>query len=306
MKTAIFSLIIALSVAGLSLLQFEKYQKLSQTTQSSLTQLGKKLDSNLGDFNTELQKIKTQEQALLSHTISPSFQVAELEYLLLLANTRLETHRDLPGSIQLLKKAQEKIIALNDPHLYPIQEALVLDLATLQSVSLLSTEELWLRITMLIEQLSNLAPRKTAEILTHSESSKETSPTTASLSAKTFSSLLSTWKKNFFDTLKFLQDLVKIRHTPEPIEGVLSQSQQALVQENLRLLLEQLRVSVLNSQEKIYRAALQEAQKNLIRYYQVSDPKVQEMQYNLQELANISLHSDLPRITALELLKTLR
>ena len=148
MKTAIFSLIIAISVGILSAFQFERYQTLSSSTHASLAALENKMNLSLASLRDELTKLKTSEEAILTQAQNPTFKTAELEYLIRLASARLQTTRDLKAAIELLTLAQTKIQTLNDLHLSPLSEAIEKDILTLQQASTLNVEDLWLKVSM--------------------------------------------------------------------------------------------------------------------------------------------------------------
>lgn len=300
MKTAIFSLIIAISAALLSALQFERYQTFSNNTHASLTTLENKMNLALAGFNDELTKLKSSEEAILNRTQNPTFKTAELEYLIRLASTRLQTTRDVKTAIELLTLAQTKIQALNDVSLSPLSEAIGKDIITLQQASTLNVEDLWLKISSIIDQTALLSP----QTITANAQPKEAAPQPQEKQPDT--SRASVWKQRFFESLKSIKDFVKIRHSTQRIEPLLSETQKNLIQENLRALLEQMRLAILTTEDKIFQKALQDTQQWLSQYYDATDPVVQKVQNTITELSAIQLRPTLAPITALEFFNTLR
>ncbi|HXH54969.1 MAG TPA: uroporphyrinogen-III C-methyltransferase [Gammaproteobacteria bacterium] len=300
MKTAIFSLIIAVSVAVLSVLQFDRYQTFSNNTHANLTALENKMNLSLTGFKEELTKLKTSEEAILTRTQNPSFKTAELEYLIRLASTRLQTTRDVKAATELLTLAQTNIQSLNDVSLSPLSEALGKDLSALQKVSLPHVEDLWLKVSELIDQTALISP----QTITANTQSTETTPQLQGKQPTT--SRASLWKQRFFESLESIKDFVKIRHSAQRIEPLLSETQKNLIQENLRSLLEQIRLVILTTEDKIFQKALQDTQQWLSRYYDETDPLVKKIQNTLTELSAIQLRPTLPSITAPEFFNTLR
>lgn len=300
MKTAIFSLVIAISVALLSLLQFDRYQTLSNNTQASLSTLEDKTNQTLVRFKDELAKLKAAEEAILSRTQNPSFKTAELEYLIRLASTRLEATRDVKATTELLTLAQTKIQALNDASLSLLSDAIDKDIATLQQASLPNLEALWLKVSTIIDQTTKLSP----EAITANANQKEV--TQQSKEKQQNTSGISAWKQRFFESLEALKDFIKIRHSTQQIEPLLSETQKNLIQENLRSLLEQLRLAILTTEVKIYQQAIQDIQQWLSRYYGDADPAIKEIQNTLNMLSAIQLRPTLPKMTSLEFFNTLR
>ncbi len=297
MRTAIFSLVISICVALLSLLQFDRYQTFTNNTQSNITALENKINLTLTGFKNELAKLKDAEEAILTRTQNPTFKTAELEYLVRLANTRLEATRDVKATIALLTLAQAKIQTLNDASLSPLSEALDKDLFTLQHTTSPSLEDLWLKVSTIIDQTTKLSPQSMMPA-TQTELTKQ--------NAENNSSVMSTWKRRFFESLEAIKDFIKIRRSTQTIEPMLTETQKGLIQENLRSLLEQIRLAILTTEDTIYQKAIKETQQWLSRYYGETDPTFQEIQNTLNALSGIQLHPVLPKITALEFFNTLR
>lgn len=298
MKTAIFSLVIAISVALLSVLQFDRYQTLANNTQASLTALENKTNLTLVRFEDELTKLKTAEEAILTRTQNPTFKTAELEYLIRLANTRLEATRDVKATTKLLTLAQTNIQALNDTSLSPLSEAIDKDLITLQQASLPNLEDLWLKVSTIIDQTTKLSPETiTANNQKEMRQSQEKQPITSGISA---------WKQRFLESLEAIKDFVKIRHSTQQIEPLLSETQKGLIQENLRSLLEQMRLAILTTEDGIYQHTVQNTQQWLSRYYGDADPTIKEIKNTLNMLSAIQLRPALPKMTSLEFFNTLR
>lgn len=298
MRTAIFSLVISICVALLSLLQFDRYQTFTNNTQSTIAALENKTNLTLTGFKNELAKLKEAEEAILTRTQNPTFKTAELEYLVRLANTRLEATRDVKATIALLTLAQAKIQTLNDASLSPLSEALDKDLFTLQNTALPSLEDLWLKVSTIIDQTTKLSPQSMMPNTTQTDLTKQ--------SVENNGSVMSTWKKRFFESLEAIKDFIKIRRSTQTIEPMLTETQKGLIQENLRSLLEQIRLAILTTEDTIYQKAIQDTQQWLTKYYAETDPTFKEIQNTLNTLSNIQLHPALPKITALEFFNTLR
>lgn len=300
MKTAIFSLIIAISVAILSVLQFDRYQTFSDNTRASLSALENKMNLSLTGFKDELTKLKTLEEAILNRTQNPTFKTAELEYLIRLASTRLQITRDVKAAIELLTLAQTKIQALNDVSLSPLSEAIEKDLITLQRASTLNVEDLWLKVSSIIDEIALISPKAITANTQQKESAAEPQEKQPNASR------VSTFKQRFFESLESIKDFVKVRHSAQRIEPLLSETQKNLIQENLRSQLEQIRLAILTTEDKIFQKSLQDTEQWLSRYYDETDPVVKKMQNTVAKLSAIQLRPALPFITALEFFNKLR
>jgi uroporphyrin-3 C-methyltransferase len=299
-KTSLLSLVIAISVAILSLFQFDRYQTFSKNTQTNLTSLENKTNATLEHFKTDLTTLKTTDEALLTRTQNPSFQTAELEYLVRLANTRLLATRDVKATIALFTLAQTKIQALNDLSLSRLSDAITQDITLLQKSDLPDVTDLWLKVSTVIEQTRQLSPEMIASNANQTKTTEPTSKIEPSLSRTDI------WKKRFFESLETIKDLVKIRRSTQAVEPILSETQKNLIQENLRVLLEQIRLAILTNDDKIYQQALQDTQEWLLRYYGNTNRQVQEIQNTLTGLSTIQLNAPLPHLIAIDFFNTVR
>ena len=305
MKTALFSLIIATSVALLSLLQFNRYQTFSNSTHASLGALENKINLGLAGLKDEVTNLKASEAVLLSRMQNLSFKRAELEYLISLASARLQTTRDFKAAIALLTLAHTKIQTLEDLSLSPLSQALEKDIITLQQAATLNLEDVFLKISSLLHSTALMAP-KTLTTPLPPQAAAPKPPAPAEQTQKPNLSRLSLFKNRLLQSATSIQDLVKIRHAEHPIEPLLSETQKNLIQQNLQSLFEEMRLALLLTEDKIFQKALQETQQWLSRYYDETDPLVKKIQDTLTELSAIPLRPALPIITALEFFNTLR
>lgn len=326
MKTALFSLFISICVAVLSLFQFEKYQKFSYETQASLKKLDGLVTSRLDDFRRDLDKIASQEQALQAQSQaqlqahaqaqaqaqnqnqSSTWMLAEAESLANSAAIRLSTLRDVKSATTLLSLALDKVQAMHEPRLSALQVALNADLTALKNVQVVNTTELWLKITALIEA-SNKLPVRTnpRSAITESTDTTSTESKTAQTEVANSAPIAETnpistaksdsWKETFVRAFSEFKDLIKIRHHTKPIEPLLTAQEQVLAKENLRLMLEQTRFALLNSEMIIYRQSIQEVQQWIDQYFDKTNENVKEVQNALMALAAVNFQPELPSLT---------
>jgi uroporphyrin-3 C-methyltransferase len=295
-KTTIFALIIAISVAVLSLFQFDRYQKFTYKTQTDIAHLEKKVDQTLSEIQTTVSKIKNQTQDLLTRSQQSTAKVSEAEYLSSLANTRLQTTRDVGSAIVLLKTALDRVSTLTDPSFMPLQEALQADLSHLKAVPEPNLPSLWLEVSSIIQKTEPLSPRSMANDLKQKDDKTQPKNTNSKDS----------WQQKLIQSLQEMKDLVKIRHYGKPIEPLLTETQQTIVKEILRSLLEQVRFSILATENALYQQSIRETKEWLTAYFDPTDPTVQAIQQQLTALGDINLTPELPILTSPSQFKTVR
>lgn len=296
MKTTIFTLIIAVAVAILSLFQFDRYQKFTYNTQTEIANLEKKLNSSLAEIQKTVSKVKDQTQDLLTRSQQSTAKVSEAEYLVSLANTRLQTTRDVGSAMVLLKTAIDRVQALTDPSFLPLQDALQADLNHLKAVPEPNLPSLWLEVSDIIQKIEPLSPRSMASDL----KSKEGSVPANNAAQK------DSWQQKLVQSLQEIKDLVKIRHYAKPVEPLLTETQQTIVKEILRSLLEQVRFSILATENTLYQQSIHETKEWLAAYFDTTNPTIQTIQQELAALAEINLTPELPLLTSVSQFKTLR
>lgn len=304
MKTAIFSLVIALSVAIMSLFQFEKYQKFSLETHTKISALESQFEAQAEKLQNPLNDSKalndTAQVPSLASTPTfdiPTLSKAEAEYLIRLAEIRFHIDKDAQSTMMLLANAQDKIRLVSDISLNPLREALEKDVAALQSLNLVNTEEIWLKASSLIEKVNQL-PLRGAPVGTQLAETKPERDLELEQYPK--------WKQALFKSWYEIKDLVKIRHYAKPVEPVVQETQQVLIKENLRLLLEQIRIAILHNQNKVYHQAIQDTQNWLNQYFEESNSNVREVQNILSSMDTLNLQPELPKLMSFEQLNLQR
>jgi uroporphyrin-3 C-methyltransferase len=297
MKTTIFTLIITIGVAILSVFQFDRYQKFTYSTQAQFNELQKNLQATLHDEHLKIDEVKEQTHDLLLRIEQTPWKMAEIHYLITLAATRLNTLHDIPAAIRLLSAANIRLQDLNDPVLYVLQQAVSRDLAALEKVALPDSSALWIKINDIMKDTKSLTPRHIQRGLAPD------TQTTTSINNK---EITSPWKQKLQESLKEIKELVKVRHYTKPVEPLLTKTQQMMVQEILRALLEQIRLAMLEKDQTIYNNAIVESLDWLNTYFDTTDTAVLAAQEKLTHLKVMILNPDIPALSALAPLDKLR
>lgn len=296
MKLGFLSLLLALGVAFFSAFQFENYQKFVVETQASLTQLAeadRQIKPELSQLAARLADLKQEDH----------WKIAEASYLIRLASQQWQFSPDVAITSRLLAAADEALQALQDPRWMGARESLKQDQLALEAVKLPDKEGLWLTVTALINKVPELPTRNVRRQMSGEEASAGSLP---ALSQNTDTEKPG-WKMELQRNLQRFKDLVKIQQHSKPIEPILSESQQALAQETLRLLLEQLRWSILHGNVAVYQTSLQQSVEWLKTYFELSNDQVKQVETTLAELSTVELRPKLPEIgTALPLLQNTR
>lgn len=313
-------LITLLLIAGLAFWYWQDRQLQSgwqpqiQTLQQNNQQLMQQVDTLQRALNT-LQSDQSQAQRLQSDTDQrqtrqidhnaltlaqvggnsrTDWLLAEAEYLLRLANQRLTMERDAKGAEAILKAADKVLAESDDPGLYTIRQMLANELLSLQNLMSVDREGIFLRLDSLINMLDTLEqqaflrePVEGGENLFASALVPEISDTPL-------------WKELWSE----LKQLIVIRRLDTPAEPLLPPEQSHYLKLNLRMMLEQAELALLEKNQTRYQHSLAQAQRWLSQYFSEQSPQTQSMQNLLQELSTQSIAPELPDISgSLKLLK---
>lgn len=326
---ALFIALIAILGAGFIGWKGMDFAKSQPEVKAELKNLQGKLDQQEGalsrvaahtqPFASQISDLTEREQRLLSRvdvlsrkvrelegSSRAEWQLAEVEYLMRLANQRMLMGTDISSSRNLLNSADQILAELDDYSLFPVREALAEDMAALKATTDFDKESTYLRL----QTLNNLIPKLE---LKDQHRLKTTMPDDIQpLSIVPEEAETSNWKNIAKQTLLGIwQEFVGLfrinTNREEPIEVLLSGEQQQGVRHNLRLMIEQAKLAVLTREQAIYRNSLEQADEWLNRYFTSSGEATNAMSETLAELKMLEVAPSLPDINrSLEALKFYR
>lgn len=280
--------------AAMQLLQRELGQLQSQARDRDAAQAR--------DLATLRAQQKTQQEALElltarqddTHTRSSrEWTLSEAEYLLQIANQRLQLDRDVASAIAAMAAANERLRDLADPALLAVRRQLAIELSALRSVPLLDREGLVLELISYAQRVDQLplanAPPPAGTI----GSTAAPAPTVAS-----------DWRTALDAAWQALQRLVIIRRDNQPIQPMLAPEQEYFLRQNLRLQLESARVALLRDEAESFKASLQSSADWLRQYFDTKDQAVTSAIEALDGMAQQNIRPPLPSIN--ESLRLLR
>ena len=229
------------------------------------------------------------------------WHLAEIEYLLRLANQRLLMSSDMHGAKKLLSSADDMLHSLDDYDLFAVREALAEDIAVLNAVQEFDQEGVYLQLQALGEQIQSLELLEVDQFKPSKDVPNNQVTETASedkdWKSTALSTLLHAWQ-GFADLFRFTSSRER------PIEVLLTPEQENMVRQNLRLLIEQSKLSLLARQQTIYKDSLTQAAEWLNKYFSRSGVSSQAVLKELSLLATLDINPELPSINrALETLK---
>ncbi len=218
--------------------------------------------------------------------------LAEVEYLLRLANQRVLMEKSPAGALALLQSSDTILKETDDVSIYNVRKAIASDIAALQAVPSLDMDGIFLKLAALNEQVDQL---RLIPISDKRELPQMLQKVTADGVSETWNQGLKTsWNK----AMDKLEKLVVIQHRDEPIEPLLSPEQVYFLQQNLHLMLEQAQLSLLQGHQGSYDASLNKASDWVGKYFEADDPTTVALLKGLEELKSVQVSPDLPDISS--------
>lgn len=276
-------------------------QKLAQL--ESLKQQVEAIRSEVDSAASVRQRIEAEQQAIntamaeMASTLGRTtlaWRLAEVEYLLIVANTRLTLERDLHTALVALQTADQKLHAIGDPAFVPVRQAIADEITALKAVAEPDITGMALTLASLAESVDSLPLRNTQPA--------RTAGPAASSSKEDYQSM--DWSAIPSAVWKDLRGLVVVRRVDKPIEPLLPPTEEWYLRQNLKLKLEQARLSLLRHETTLYHQLLDEASEWLKAYFNTESSEVKGMLESLQQLQQAELQPKLPDVS--ESLRILR
>lgn len=232
-----------------------------------------------GDALTKLQN----QSPLTTAEIETEWALAEIKYLLNLANQRSLLAKDTEGAQLALSLADQQVRELGDYRMQPLRELIAEEQLALSAVGETDIAGIAASMSGLLAAIDNLrvitGPKQTFFDDTEAES-----PATQSL-----------WRESIATVWAQLRSLVVIRQQQDAPAAVLMPEQRYFLYQNLRLQLETARFAALSGNQKMFGQSLQAAILWLEQYF-VGDQRDAMLQ-TLQAMQTESIYIETPDIS---------
>lgn len=252
----------------------------------TFTQLRRTQDENLEQLRTHLDSVLQQLQQD-RQTTRDDWLLAEVEYLLRIANQRVLMDKDPASAIALLQAA-DQILAENIAS-HSLRAAIAQDLANLQAVETLDVAGIYLSIAAqirLVDELqrpeyrfSPVLPTMTEDVL---------------VETGIWSTLTQLGDRFTCVLLRY----VDFRRTTEKIRPILPPDEEYYLRQNLILSLQQAQMGLLRERPDVFSTSLADASAWLREYFDPDHPVTHAMQEVFGELQVLNVTYDLPDVSA--------
>lgn len=287
--------IIALFItAGLGWKGFELYQQvavLHQQQQQSIEQKNT-LVTQLKDIQTQSSLLAQQFKhngerlAQLPGADQNDWLLAEAEYLLRLANQRLNLEKDWQGAKAILETADSVLAETKNPLLRHVRLALANELQQLRAVPAVDITGAVARLQAVQNQISELEwmpralPKAVAVVAT---------PVTEETP--------SAWQTFADKAWAGLGVIVRVRHHDEALPAPLTPDQHYYLQQNMHLMLEQAQVALVRQHDALYKQSIQRTQDWLNEFVMLETAESAAVKETLTELKEWNVSPVVPEIS---------
>ena len=262
------------------LAQLEERQRLSEEGLSKAqAEWAAQVDERLAAADSALTE--RLNQATQAGPLSErEWKLAEVEYLLRVANHRLLMEQDEATALGLLQAADGILEALDDVLLHPVRAALADETLALSRFEGADVQGLYLQLDAVKRQLDSLAlARPHYRLQQPEEAHGEPAGVLEALAAE-------------------FRQLLQFRRIDSGVKPLLAPEEAVYLELNLRLMLEQAQLATLKRDQVVFDSSLGSAQEWVRNHLAMDDPAVQDTLRVLAELSQVQLDVPLPDLSA--------
>ncbi len=221
--------------------------------------------------------------------------LAEVEYLLLIANHSLQLQNDAATAIAALEAADSRLLDTGDPGTIASRTQIRQEIQQLKALQQPDIVGIAARLASVIKMIPSLpvqytqvnTKKKIADLI-----DKKASHDSADLEQA---------GKDFLHELRGLIVFRKLETTPK---ALMTPAQQFFLQQNCQLKLETARRSLLSGHKTLFEESLNEAVQLLQEFFDLESSQVRQIIEELQNLQKMTITSDLPDIsTSIKILR---
>lgn len=284
-------------LANLKRTSDQKIEQLSvvlEQTTASIAQTREAENTAIADlgasFEVATEQLRTELRAELNEGLGTSGEdwlLAEVEYLIRLANQRVLMERDVSGALSLLSSADEIVEQTSGIAAYELRESLAYDIANLKAVSDLDTDGIFLSLSAMASQVPELR-RKQPELSSPRQTQVENGE--AQNFYQQFISLVSNIFGRVLNSVDYRRDGVAI--TP-----LLPPKEEYYLRQNLILKFEMAQLALLRNDQPVYHTSLSEAKLWIVNHFIETDPRTIALVTALDQLMEVEVDRSLPNIS---------
>ncbi len=212
--------------------------------------------------------------------------IADAEYLLSVAGQRLHLMGDVETTREALEAADQRLRESGDAAVFKVRDEIAKELASLRTIPEIDLVGMYSKLQSLssrVNQLVLFLPYEGKPVTKSSDHDKHPAP------SETSSGLLNA-------ALKQLDGYVTVRHTAQPIKAILTAEEAQFIRQQLSLKLEMIKVALVQKNQTLYQASLEDALAWLDKNFN-KNAETQQFIAELQQLNATKLNAQMPDIS---------
>lgn len=268
----------------------QRHQQQMEALKSVPSHQHSTLEQRLGELGATLNQQQRSLQQLRSRLGQErrGWVIAEAEYLLRIADHRLQLEQDPLTAIAALRAARSRLEKYDSQSFAAVINQIGVDIDKLAAIELPDRSAMAEEIATLAATIDALPLADQANPIATQQD--DTSGNSAeSLSDDSWKSI---WQKVWRD----IRGLVTIRREGEVERPILVPEQRYFLRQNLQMKLESARLSLLAGNASAWRASLKEAAEWMRRYFDVTELSVSTAITTLERLSGVELAPALPTL----------
>jgi uncharacterized protein HemX len=241
-----------------------------------------KLESTRKELNDAIARVQRQ----LGKTRG-DWLIADAEYLLSVANERLHLIGDVNTTREALEAADQRLRESGDAATFKVREVIAKEIADIKSVIVPDIVGIYASIQTLQDQVDKLVlflPYTGKALTAPVEKKQQAGNTTED------QGLLGS-------AMNKLEGIVTIRHTEHEVKEILTPEEAQFIQEQLRVRLEMMKISLVQQNEALFQSSLADAKKWVEQHF-TKNTDVNNFIAELDRLNSIKIRSQFPDISA--------
>lgn len=250
---------------------------------------------NTTELDLQLQLYRQMQAALAEvqadrGTSSQDWLLAEVEYLLRLANQKILMEKRVTGAVALLHAADEILQEAESVTAFPVRAAIAKDLIKLQATANINTEGQYLKLAAVKSQVDDLKQKRPVFV------SKQTSAPEPPLSTSEQSVLdvVVTLANRLFESL---YRLVDYRSGDIVIQPILPPKEEYYLRQNLVMKIEQAQLALLRGDQVAYDQSIADSLVWVERYFEAADGLTAAVLQELAAARSLKVEQHIPDIS---------
>jgi uroporphyrin-3 C-methyltransferase len=241
------------------------------------------LEDHIAAVDTRVKSLETSGEDWL---------LAEIEYLLKMADLRIAMKQDVKGAVRILRNAEELIKKMpgDDKGLLNVRVAITQDIATMELYREIDVPGTYAALVSLGDTIEKL-PIIPSKLNDYADKVDEPKSADTKVAKKTDTpKMLSKINEAFAGYLTIR------KHDTEELKALLSPEQRLNFRDSVRLTLDQAQTALLRGDQAVYDASLSKIRKWVLDYFVADNFKVQMASKKIEELSRVQVKQDLPSV----------